>query len=266
MIGLERIRRALRLLRTEHERRRLRRTPSGALVHVGGFEIRTNDGPNLAVLVGDVLRREVYRFHATRPDPLVLDCGANIGLSVLYAKTLYPGARIHAFEPDPAVFLYLEENVARAGLDGVESHRVAVAGRRGTLAFWSDGKYSSTLADYHEGPPEPGWKRVEVEAVPLADYLVESVDFLKMNIEGAEWDALEAAADRLQLVSELVVEYHHLPGLPRTLHKILELLHDSGFEYVVSDFGLDSYPPRRPPIELAPDTRYYRHVYARRFR
>lgn len=45
-----------------------------------------------------------------------------------------------------------------------------------------------------------------------------------MNIEGAEFEVLAESSEHLRMVREMIVEYHHLPGLPRTLHKILTLL------------------------------------------
>jgi hypothetical protein len=62
----------------------------------------------------------------------------------------------------------------------------------------------------------------------------------------------------------MVLEYHHLPELPRTLHKILALLHEKGFEYLVNDFDAETNAAVRPPFRLTPDTRYYLLVYARR--
>ena len=85
-----------------------------------------------------------------------------------------------------------------------------------------------------------------------------------MNIEGAEWDAVRDSRDRLRQVCQMVIEYHHLPGLPRTLHKILEVLHEEGFEYAVSDFGLAAYGSAAPPVRLGAEARYFRHVYAHR--
>jgi hypothetical protein len=100
--------------------------------------------------------------------------------------------------------------------------------------------------------------------VKLRDYLVEPVDFLKMNIEGAEWEALSDSGERLQLVSEMAIEYHHLPGLPRTLHRILGLLDELGFDYVVSDFDLATYGGARLPLTLTNESSYFRHSYAKR--
>ena len=181
-----------------------------------------------------------------------------------YFKHIYPQARIIGFEPDPAVFPYLEENVARNGLKDVKLVQAALAAKEGTLAFYSDGKYGSTLAEHLPADIPEGWTKYEVPCVRLRDYLTEPVDFLKMNIEGAEWEVLADSEDHLRHVREMVIEYHHLPGLPRTLHEILELLHRQGFEYLINDFDSDTNSGVRPPFRLNPSTRYYLLIYARR--
>jgi len=57
----------------------------------------------------DLFVEEMYRFDAGRSNPVVLDCGSNIGLSVLYFKSIYPDATIYAFEPDNSNFEILEK-------------------------------------------------------------------------------------------------------------------------------------------------------------
>ena len=48
--------------------------------------------------------KEMYQFNSLSDEPVILDCGSNIGLSVLYFKTIYPKAKVWAFEPDAANF------------------------------------------------------------------------------------------------------------------------------------------------------------------
>lgn len=236
----------------------------GSLVKCFNYDVRINDGANFHVLYNDIFIHGIYYFRSRRNDPVILDCGSNIGMSILYFKHIYPQARIIGFEPDPAIFPYLQENISRNGLTNVQLVQSALSGREGTLTFYSDGKYGSCLANHFPADIPDGWSKYEVPCVRLRDYLSNPVDFVKMNIEGPEWDVLADADDALRMVREMAIEYHHLPGLPRTLHKILELLHRKGFEYAVSDFNLATYSGARPPIQLNSNTRYYRQIYARR--
>lgn len=229
-----------------------------------GRSLRVVDRENFAVSYRDIVERRIYDFTAARPDPRIVDGGGNIGLAVLRWKQLYPAARVVTFEPDPPVHACLAANVGH--LPGVEVVRAALSGRAGaSLPFDCDGKYGSTLV-VGGGPPPPGWTRVEVPCRRLRDALDQPTDLLKLNIEGAEWEVLDDARARLGDVREVIIEYHHLPGLPRTLHLILGLLHEAGFEYLVNDLDEATNPAVEPPFRLGPDTRYFLLVYARRTR
>ena len=241
---------------------RMKRVAAGPRTErLAGFTVRINDPANYYVLVKDIFQRRIYDFTATRPDPFVLDCGSNIGMSILYFKHRYPGARIVGFEPDPEVFALLEQNVATNGLADVKLIEAAVGARTGRAELLADHAYGSTLLEHAAAA---GATPVAIDVVRLRDYLGEPVDFLKLNIEGAEHAVIEDIADRLELVSELVVEYHHLPGMPRTLHSILARLHEAGFEYLINDFDAYTNPGSQPPFSLEPDARYFVLVYARR--
>lgn len=228
------------------------------------YTIRVNDGWNFYAVYKDIFMRRIYHFEARHAHPFILDCGSNIGGAILYYKHVYPQARIIGFEPDPVIFPYLQENVARNGLQGVRLIQAALANRVGTYTFYSDGKTGSRLAEHLRASIPDGWRQYEVPCIRLREYLTEPVDFLKMNIEGAEWDVLADSEDRIKRVSEMVIEYHHLPGLPRTLHKILALLDRRGFEYLINHFDYETNPALRPPFSLHPETRYYLLIYARR--
>ncbi len=236
----------------------------GATMRCGRFTIRINDAHNFYILYKDIFLRRIYYFKAMRPQPLILDCGSNIGVSIIYFKHLYPEARIVGFEPDPRVFPYLEKNVASNGLRGVRMIQAALSSKEGRSDFFSDGKYGGGLSRHLVTDESQDWVRAKVESVRLRDYLHEPVDFLKINIEGAECEVLEDSEDRLRQVQEMIIEYHHLPGLPRNLHHILEILHRQGFEYLINDFDSETNSGVEPPFTLAPESRYFLLIYAKR--
>src|ERR1700739_2755043 len=51
-----------------------------------------------------------YFFESNRPDPVIIDCGANIGFATLYFKKSYPASKIICFEANPYAFEVLKEN------------------------------------------------------------------------------------------------------------------------------------------------------------
>jgi hypothetical protein len=89
-------------------RRKVWNQKPGTILSFLNYSVRINDGPNFYILYKDIFIHRIYHFEAQRPDPLILDCGSNIGMSILYFKHIYPRARVIGFEPDPAIFPYLE--------------------------------------------------------------------------------------------------------------------------------------------------------------
>jgi FkbM family methyltransferase len=245
-------------------RRRIDSLKPGSTLRFEGYTVRFNDGPNLYILYKDIFVHRIYHFDAMRPDPLILDCGSNIGMSILYFKQRYPRARIIGFEPDPAIVPFLECNIAGNNLKDVRWVQAALSCDGEKKIFFSDGICGSGLAETLTRENSHAWKQYEVSCMRLRDYLTEPVDFLKMNIEGAEYEVLADSEDRLRQIREMIIEYHHLPGLPRSLHQILELLHRQGFEYLINDFDSETNGGVQPPFRLIPESRYFLLIYAKR--
>lgn len=237
---------------------------SGKSIGLEDFNVRINGGGVTPFdLYEDIFVHQVYDFESRRPDPRILDCGSNIGMSILYFKKCFPKARVVGFEPDPTIMPFLRDNIERNGLKDVEVINAALAAQAGTITLNSDGGAASHLAEY-KPDDEVDWATFEVPCVRLSDYLSESVDFMKMNIEGAEYEVLSEAEPLLGQINAMNIEYHRLPGVPCTLHKILELLDRNGFVYTVSDFGLAMYGSAKPPVKLDPHARFWRQIYASR--
>lgn len=165
-----------------------------------------------------------YAFDAGTAAPRVVDVGANIGLSVLYFKHLYPRSRITAFEPDPRAFACLDENLRVFGHRDVELRNEAVWLSDGRMAFAADGADGGSLT-----PSEPGRPLIQVPTTRLGPALAAPVDLLKIDIEGAETAVLEECAAHLGGVRRIFVEYHSLAGQPQTLGRLLQVLGDAGF-------------------------------------
>ena len=168
--------------------------------------------------------RQTYRFRTENPAPTILDCGANIGLSVLYFAREYPQSQILAFEPDTAIFGVLQDNAQVNQLSHVILMNKAVWDATGTLSFAPEGADSGRLV---EDANESG--TYTVATINLRDYLDRPIDLLKLDIEGAETRVLANCQDMLGNVHNLFVEYHSYAGHPQTLHTLLQILHAAGF-------------------------------------
>lgn len=202
---------------------------------VCNFDVSFCSFPIMWMLFKDVFVSNEYFFHSENPNPTILDCGSNIGMSVLYFKLIHKGARITAFEPDPAAFACLEKNIANNRLEGVQAFQKAVARHAGPVELFDDpalpGSPITSIRADRGGP-----RRRVFDAVSLSTYVSGAIDMLKLDVEGAEIDVLEdlAAAGALPRIRQMVIEYHHhmSPGDDR-LSKALGILEVAGFRYQI---------------------------------
>ncbi len=195
------------------------------------------------VIVGlfeEIFIYNTYYFKASRSNPFILDCGSNIGLSVLYFKKLYPDARVIAFEADKDAFSMLEKNVSANNLMDVTLVNRALYGKKDvTLEFFSIASDSGNpVNSLVKRPDEFKFKEpVKVLTDTLSGYMDNEVDFLKMDIEGAENSVLNEAASekKIHLIKECVLEYHHhLDVNEDKLGDILGMFEKNGFGYQIS--------------------------------
>jgi len=190
--------------------------------------------------LNELFAEEVYRFEPSAPDPLIVDCGANIGLSIIYFKRLSPAARIIAFEPDEEIFGTLKKNLAPFRFSGIELHQKAVWNATTQLRFFSEGTLGGRVVD---GKKSSDQKIIKVEATRLRDLLNQAVEFLKLDIEGAEYEVLKDCADVLGNVKNLFIEYHSNAKQDQKLDEILRVASNAGFRYYIKEASVNiRYP------------------------
>jgi len=162
-----------------------------------------------------------------RPGMTFLDVGAHIGYYTLIAARLVGEAgRVHSFEPGAATRAHLEANVARNHLGNVEIHVQALAEQTGEVGFWpstlaSNQGISSIIAS-GDGQAAP----VMVPSLSLDDFAASlggrRIDFLKMDIEGAELQVIRGG-QRLLGGAEappMIFEAHQLAPVASALRAL----------------------------------------------
>lgn len=169
----------------------------------------------------------------------VVDIGANIGQFSLLAHTLFPKARIHAFEP-------LQVPAARfaklfAGDRLVTLHRCAIGPEESSSAMNVSGAIDSssllpitdTQADFAPGTGAVGVERVTVRRL---DSILKPADIaapalLKLDVQGFELPALQGCGALLNSFSWVYVEvsFVELYGGQALASEIVAFLHSHGF-------------------------------------
>lgn len=203
---------------------------------IAGFETPYCTLEAFEYLFSEVFVKHSYLVSLESPQPVILDAGSNIGMSVLFFHLLWPKASITSFEPQPAAFHCLSEFIRDNHLDGkVTAHQAALAASSGKLDFYvDDAAPGSLLASLDSDRMSKS--RISVEAKLLSDYISGPVDLLKMDVEGAEFDVLSdlVHSSAISQVKSIILEYHHhIDRDTDHFSTLLRLLEDAGFGYQI---------------------------------
>ena len=180
-------------------------------------------------MVEEIFEQEIYKFKTDGERPYIIDCGANIGLSMFYFAEKFPNAQIIGFEPDKAIFSILKENMEQFDNCNVRIYEKAIWYEDTVLDFYSEQALAgSAMIDFNNHR-----NKIKVEAVDFNKFLNQKIDFLKLDIEGAENEIIFKIADNLHFVENMFLEYHELDSQNQNLQDILLLLKGKGFVYTI---------------------------------
>jgi FkbM family methyltransferase len=227
--------------------RRLQRYVPGRTM-LFGHKFNFVDSDTFLGGINEIFGNRQYDFNSKMRSPKIIDCGANIGLSVIFFKNLYPEARVIAFEADPLIAEVGKKNIKEFELSDVEFHNKVVWYEDSEIEFKIEGGYSGRIQ-----LPEDTGKTVKVPAVRLKDFLDSKIDFLKIDIEGAEYEVIKDCAENLSNVDFLFLEYHSHYQHRQTLHEILGILFRSGFRYHIKEAFTSDHPFKNRPLLLGMD-------------
>lgn len=206
-------------------------------VKIIGKKIKMVDPASFLFMYNEIFLKRIYKFNTTSIKPYILDCGANIGLSVIYFKMLYPNCKIVAFEPDKKIFRILKQNIRCFNYNDIKLVPKGIWKEKTTVDFQPDGSDGGRISS-------PGdQKIIKIETLSLRDYLYKKVDFLKIDIEGVEVEVFEDIKNKLRYVDKIFVEYHSFRYQKQCLDKLLKILTDNKFRYFIEHIGVRSKYP-----------------------
>lgn len=217
-----------------YQRKNIEKSPrfEKGSIDIFGKKLSFTDSLGFLHSLDEVFGEEVYRFTSDKESPYIIDCGSNIGLSIIYFKMLFPQARILGFEPDEKTFHILENNIMDFG-NSVIVKQEAVWTKDEDIEFYAEGSLAgSIVTDFaNKG------NKLNVKAIDLKKHLNEEVDFLKVDIEGAENTLIFDLKNHLHNVKNLFLEYHGIIGAEQNLGEILNFVKDQGFQYYIRVAG-----------------------------
>jgi len=179
-------------------------------------------------------RERILYERELRPGMTVVDAGANVGyFTLLFARLVGPRGKVYAFEPDPRNFDLLQRNIRRNGYGNVVAARLALSRENGRRKF---SRSPHNFADHCLGDGLGPRESLEVEVARLDTFfadLPKQVDFLKLDIQGAEFGAIDGATELLRANPEIVLLSEFWPDGMRRFgddpERYLEALRALGF-------------------------------------
>lgn len=141
-----------------------------------------------------------------KPGDTVVDIGAGTGYyTLIFARLVGTGGKVFAFEPDPNNFALLRKNVKKSGYRNVILVNKAVSDTAETVKLY---KSPYHLRDHRTYDTGDGREAVAVDAVRLDDYFKnfpDNINFIKIDIQGAEWAAIAGMQELLRKNKELTM-------------------------------------------------------------
>lgn len=192
-------------------------------VDVEGFKLYVHKGKDL--LSDSLLITKEYEPVETKiikglvkEGDVIVDAGANIGYyTVLLSRAVGDTGKVYAFEPGEECFNLLSKNIKENGCKNVVLINKALSDKEGDIQFYineRDKGSSSMIKDAN------GFK-VTVKGTTLDKEIDEPIDFMKMDIEGAELGALKGATTLLCSCKKMVIE---VPEKRKDFKEIMKLL------------------------------------------
>lgn len=204
------------------------------------------DSSTWKYLFKEIFLEEVYYFSSARSQPRIVDCGSNIGFSALYFKFLYPKSKILCFEASKQTFDKLQKTLKRNAINDVRAVQVALANHDDSgVNFYRNSTGDDDLGSALYSMGAGGVETVNTRR--LSSYISEEIDYLKLDVEGAETEVFDdlVSSGKLSLINRGSIEFHLNNRNPSNdMGKILRHLTDNGFVYRIRSCSIMGEPWR----------------------
>lgn len=178
-------------------------------VSLGGEEIYVRTATtDLIVAESSLINREYDSIQSDDPS-VIVDAGANIGASAIYFAKRFPNAKIYAIEPERENYEMMVRNTARfKNIIPIHAALWGSAGPR-TIQNRFTGTWGFTVTETTNRKESTG-QQIDCITMDsfLKEYRIDSIDILKMDIEGGEKEVLEGADRWMAKVKIITAELH----------------------------------------------------------
>ena len=212
---------------------------------VFSFKVYSYGYKTLLLLFEEIFLSNEYNFNSEKSSLKIIDCGSNIGMSILYFKKKFPNSEIIGFEPNPYAFELLKKNIEENELKNVTIHNLGLSDTDGEIDFFI-GQNKGTLVGSRI-KNRGGENNLKVQSKKLSNFIgKKNFDLIKIDVEGSEFQILNDLVDtnKINQIKFYIIEYHHnIEASGFHLSSFLKDFEDNKFKYnVKSKFNeINSY-------------------------
>lgn len=215
---------------------------------------------NNYIIKDSSLKKDLLKLFKKNDKLIVLDIGSCEGEESIRYSRIFPFSYIYAFEPLPKNQIHIEENIIKYKVQNIKLIPFAVSDEDGESEFnvssghpqnfsndldWDFGNKSSSLL-----PPDitnnPSWlsfeKKIKVKIITLASFLKENkineVDFIHMDVQGAELKVLKGSKEHIKTIKAIwleVADVELYKNQPLRVD-IETFMKSNGFDLIKSEF------------------------------
>lgn len=203
------------------------------------------------------IKKELLDFLSEIDDLVIFEIGACEGEDTIRYSHLFPNAKIYSFEPIPNNYKKIIKNITDYNIKNASVYQVALSNSTGVSDIyvssghpdyiqknsdWDYGNKSSSLLPGKELSTYYNWinleEKIQIQTYTICDFCklhsIDKIDFIHMDVQGAELMVLEGAFDYLKDLKMIwlevgVVELYENQPLKNS---VIDFLNKNGFEII----------------------------------
>jgi len=170
---------------------------------------------------------------------IIVDIGSHKGYFSLFAyNNLKSDSKIITYEPVKENYLIMLDNFKKNNLKTIISHQKGIYSKSETRdVYKSKSENNSIYSDYNYYLNQDSNRKEKAEFITLSDIFIDNnieiIDFLKLDVEGAEYDILfNSSRDVLNKIKIMSIEFHDLKNEINNGLNLFKFLYKNGFNIV----------------------------------
>lgn len=173
-------------------------------------------------------------FYKVQPNDVVIDAGANCGhLSIFFSKLVGTKGQIFAFEPDKFNIQRIEKNITLNDdlIDNIKIVDLLLWDKNELIDFYEAGTVGSSAVWMPDSE-----HCVKKQTVRIDDWVaknnIQKLDFIKMDIEGAEIEALDGCVETIKKMQpNFAIASYHIVNGEKTFIKVEQFFASLNYPY-----------------------------------